>query len=42
MIPLGRFGLTEDVAYAVVYLASDAAAFVNGAQLMVDGGPNLF
>jgi NAD(P)-dependent dehydrogenase (short-subunit alcohol dehydrogenase family) len=42
MVPLGRFGLTEDVAYAVVYLASDAAAFVNGEQLHVDGGPNLF
>ena len=42
MVPLGRFGLTEDVAYAIVYLASDAAAFVNGVQLHVDGGPNLF
>ena len=42
MIPLGRFGLTEDVAYAILYLASDAAAFVNGVQLHVDGGPNLF
>jgi NAD(P)-dependent dehydrogenase (short-subunit alcohol dehydrogenase family) len=36
--PLGRFGTPQDVAMAVLYLASDAAAFVVGATLAVDGG----
>ena len=37
-IPLGRLGRPEDVAAAVVYLASPAAALVTGASLLVDGG----
>lgn len=37
-IPLGKVGTIADVAGAVVYLASDAAAMVNGAILPVDGG----
>lgn len=37
-IPLGRFGEPEDVAGAVVYLASPAAAMVTGHTLLVDGG----
>jgi NAD(P)-dependent dehydrogenase (short-subunit alcohol dehydrogenase family) len=37
-IPLGRIGEPEDVAAAVVYLASDAAALVTGISLRVDGG----
>jgi 3-oxoacyl-[acyl-carrier protein] reductase len=37
-IPLGRIGLPEDVASAVVYLASDEAAWVTGATLHVNGG----
>jgi NAD(P)-dependent dehydrogenase (short-subunit alcohol dehydrogenase family) len=37
-IPLGRFGVPSDVADAVVWLASDAAAMVNGAVLPLDGG----
>ena len=37
-IPLGRIGQPEDVAGAVVYLASDAAAWVTGATLHVNGG----
>jgi gluconate 5-dehydrogenase len=36
--PLGRFGTPDDVAMAVLYLVSDAAAFVVGATLAVDGG----
>ena len=37
-IPLGRFGLIEDIANAAVFLCSDAASFINGAVLVVDGG----
>jgi 2,4-dienoyl-CoA reductase [(3E)-enoyl-CoA-producing], peroxisomal len=37
-IPLGRFGLIRDVEQAAVFLCSDAASFVNGAVLVVDGG----
>ena len=36
--PVGRWGEPEDIAYAAVYLASDAAAYVNGHVLTVDGG----
>jgi 3-oxoacyl-[acyl-carrier protein] reductase len=36
--PLGRFGEPEDVASAVRFLCSDAAAFVTGEVLLVDGG----
>jgi NAD(P)-dependent dehydrogenase (short-subunit alcohol dehydrogenase family) len=36
--PLGRIGETEDIAAAVVFLASPAAKFVNGASWLVDGG----
>jgi 3-oxoacyl-[acyl-carrier protein] reductase len=37
-IPLGRLSLPSDVATAAVFLASDEAAFINGACLEVDGG----
>ena len=37
-IPLGRVGEVEDVAAAVLYLASPAAAMVTGHTLLVDGG----
>jgi NAD(P)-dependent dehydrogenase (short-subunit alcohol dehydrogenase family) len=36
--PLGRLGRPEDVADACLFLASDAARFVTGATLLVDGG----
>jgi NAD(P)-dependent dehydrogenase (short-subunit alcohol dehydrogenase family) len=35
---LGRLGRPEEIAHAAVYLASDAAAFVTGSDLLVDGG----
>jgi NAD(P)-dependent dehydrogenase (short-subunit alcohol dehydrogenase family) len=36
--PLGRMGQPEDIANGFVFLASDAAAFVTGTVLSVDGG----
>jgi len=36
--PIGRFGTPEEVAEAVVWLSSDAASFVTGVALPVDGG----
>jgi D-threitol dehydrogenase (NAD+) len=37
-IPVGRFAEPEEIAAAAVFLASDAAAMINGADLLVDGG----
>ena len=37
-IPLGRFGRISDIEKAALFLCSDAASFVNGAVLVVDGG----
>jgi meso-butanediol dehydrogenase/(S,S)-butanediol dehydrogenase/diacetyl reductase len=36
--PLRRFGQPEEIAAAILYLASDEAAFVTGVALPVDGG----
>ncbi|KAA1421804.1 SDR family oxidoreductase [Nocardioides humilatus] len=36
--PLGRLGLPREIAEAAVYLASDAAAFITGTDLIIDGG----
>jgi NAD(P)-dependent dehydrogenase (short-subunit alcohol dehydrogenase family) len=37
-IPLGSYGQPEDVAYGVVYLASDESRWVTGSELVIDGG----
>lgn len=37
-IPLGAYGTTEDIANAVLYLASDASKYITGQTLSVDGG----
>jgi len=36
--PLGRMGEAEDIAAAIVFLASNESAFVTGAEIVVDGG----
>jgi NAD(P)-dependent dehydrogenase (short-subunit alcohol dehydrogenase family) len=37
-IPMGRGGVSEDIAHASVYLCSDEAQYVTGAELVIDGG----
>ncbi|MDF0546574.1 SDR family oxidoreductase, partial [Sphingobium sp. H39-3-25] len=37
-IPSGRVGVPSDIGNAVIFLASDAGAYVNGVELAVDGG----
>ncbi len=37
-IPLGRLGAPEDIAYGVLYLASDESSFMTGSELIIDGG----
>ena len=37
-VPLGRFGQAEEIAYGVLYLATDEASFVTGSELVIDGG----
>jgi NAD(P)-dependent dehydrogenase (short-subunit alcohol dehydrogenase family) len=38
LTPMGRDGKPEEVAYGVLYLASDESSFVTGAELVIDGG----
>ena len=37
-IPLGRWGNADDIAFGILYLASDESSFVTGAELVIDGG----
>jgi len=37
-IPIGRLGNAYDIAYGILYLASDESSFVTGAELVIDGG----
>ncbi len=39
--PLGRYGEPEDIAYAIIYLLSDAASWVTGSNLVIDGGVSI-
>ena len=36
--PMNRIGQTEDIAYGVLFLASDEASFMTGSELVIDGG----
>ncbi|MEE2761062.1 MAG: SDR family oxidoreductase, partial [Pseudomonadota bacterium] len=38
MIPLGRINETQDVTYAVLFLASDESSMMTGSELVIDGG----
>lgn len=40
-VPIGRLGAREDIANAVSFFASEAASFVTGQRLVVDGGRGL-
>jgi len=41
MVPLGRFAACHEIANAIAFLASDAASYVNGAAMAVDGGQTI-
>jgi NAD(P)-dependent dehydrogenase (short-subunit alcohol dehydrogenase family) len=36
--PLGRIGNVDDIAYGVLFLASEEASFMTGSELVIDGG----
>ena len=36
--PIGKIGTADDIAYGILYLASDESSFVTGTELMIDGG----
>jgi acetoacetyl-CoA reductase len=41
-IPVGRLGKPEEVASLVAYLASDAEAFITGANIAINGGQHMY
>lgn len=41
LYPLGRYGFPKDIAYAMVFLLSDASAWITGSEFIVDGGRSL-
>ena len=41
MIPLGRYGTPDDIASAMVFLASDEASYITGHTLRVNGGMSM-
>ncbi len=41
-IPVGRLGQPEEIAGLIIYLASDEAAFVNGANISINGGQHMY
>jgi NAD(P)-dependent dehydrogenase (short-subunit alcohol dehydrogenase family) len=38
LTPLGRLAMPEDIAYGIVYLASDESSYMTGTELVIDGG----
>ena len=41
-IPLGRLGAPEEIAGLIIYLCSDEAAFVTGANIAINGGQHMY
>ena len=37
-VPMGRFGISEDIAYAALFLAGNESSYITGQVLSVDGG----
>jgi 3-oxoacyl-[acyl-carrier protein] reductase len=40
-VPMGRYGEADDIAYAMLYLASEQAKYITGQTIVVDGGSTL-
>ena len=41
-IPVGRLGKPEEIAGLIIYLASDEAAFLTGANISINGGQHMY